>query len=199
MRKLILKMSMSLDGFVSGPSGEVDWMPRSQSEDGAAWVLETLSQAGIHAMGSRSYRAMANYWPTSTDPMAAPMNKIPKVVFTRQERSDLHAVVSPAQAPSRAQASWASPRVAQGDLADEIDRLKEEPGGDILAHGGAGFARSLVRLRLVDEYRLLIHPVALGSGSPLFSDLQGPLNLELVSTSSFRAGVVAHVYRPSSD
>lgn len=181
MRKLILKMSMSLDGFVSGPNGEADWMLRSQGEDSAAWVLETLWQAGLHAMGSRSYHVMANYWPTSTDPTAAPMNDIPKVVFTRQKSFDL---------------GWGPARIANGDLAEEMQRLKQEPGKDILAHGGAGFARSLVQLGLVDEYRLLIHPVAIGSGLPLFSDLRQPMDLELVSTSLFRAGVAAHVYRP---
>jgi dihydrofolate reductase len=192
MRKLILKMSMSLDGFVGGPNGEMDWMLRSRSEDGAAWVRETLWQAGLHAMGSRSYQGWAGYWPTSTDPMAAPMNDIPKVVFTRQTSFDRRA----APEPSPAAASWASARIVNGDLAEEIQRLKQEPGKDILAHGGATFARSLVRLGLVDEYRLVVHPVALGSGVPLFSDLRQPMDLELISASQFRSGAVAHVYRP---
>ncbi|MDQ2845195.1 MAG: dihydrofolate reductase family protein [Actinomycetota bacterium] len=200
MRKLILKMSMSLDGFVSGPNGEVDWMVRSRGEDSAAWVLESLCQAGLHAMGSRSYNDMASYWPTSTDLMAAPMNDIPKVVFTRQKSFDLHGGQggAPAQQPSLGAASWASARIANGDLAEEMQRLKQEPGKDILAHGGTDFARSLVQLGPVDEYRLVIHPVALGSGLALFSDLQQPMDLELASTSLFRAGVVAHVYRPVS-
>jgi len=193
MRKLILKMSMSLDGFVSGPNGEEDWMAPSRSEDGAAWVLETLSQAGVHAVGSRSFRLWAGYWPTSTHPMAAPMNDIPKVVFTRQKSFDLLAG-GPALEP--AAASWASARIANGDLTEEMRRLKEEPGKDILASGGAGFARSLVQLGLVDEYRLVVHPVALGSGIPLFADLPQPLHLELVGTTQFRAGAVAYVYRP---
>jgi hypothetical protein len=112
MRKLILKMSMSLDGFVGGPNGEADWMLPSRSEDGAAWVLETLQQAGVHAMGSRTYRAMASYWPTATDPMATAMNDIPKVVFTRQASVDLPA--GPGGAPAAAVASWASARIAHG-------------------------------------------------------------------------------------
>ena len=198
MRKLVLKMSMSLDGFVSGPNGEGDWMFRSRSEDGAAWVLETLWQAGVHAVGSRSYRGWATYWPASTDPMAAPMNDIPKVVFTRQKSFDRQAGQgsAPARELSGAEASWASARIANGDLADEVRSLKQEPGKDILATGGAGFARSLVALGLVDEFRLVIHPVALGSGVPLFADLPQPMHLELVNTFRFRAGAVAHVYRP---
>jgi dihydrofolate reductase len=170
----------------------------SRSEDGAAWVLETLWQAGVHAMGSRTYHAMAGYWPTSTDPMAAPMNDIPKVVFTRQKSFDLQPGHggTPTEEPSVAAASWASARIADGDLAEEMRRLKEEPGKDILAQGGAEFARSLVRLNLVDEYRLVTHPVALGSGLPLFSDLPEPMHLELVIRTEFRVGAVAHVYRP---
>ncbi|WP_434612068.1 dihydrofolate reductase family protein [Arthrobacter sp. A5] len=200
MRKLILKMSMSLDGFVGGPNGEMDWTLRSRSEDGAAWVLETLQQAGLHAMGSHFYNEVASYWPTSTDPMAAPMNDIPKVVFTRQKSFDLHAGQGgvPAQEPSHGAASWASARIANGDLAEEMQRLKQEPGNYILAQGGADFARSLVELGLLDEYRLVIHPVALGSGLPLFSDLQQPMDLELISTTQFRAGAMAQVYRPVS-
>ncbi|WP_033290622.1 dihydrofolate reductase family protein [Amycolatopsis jejuensis] len=185
MRRLILKMSMSLDGFVSGPHGEGEWTLRSRGEDSAAWVLDTLRQAGVHVMGSRMYRTVASYWSTSADPMAAPMNEIPKVVFTRQTSFE----------PETAD-GWASARIASGDLADEIQRLKAEPGNDILAHGGVEFARSLVQLGLVDEYRLAVHPIALGSGRPLFADLPQPLDLELVSTTSFEAGVVAQVYRP---
>lgn len=215
MRKLILKMSMSLDGFVGGPNGEIDWLLRSQGEDSTAWIVESLWRAGLHAMGSRTYHDMASYWPTSTAPFAAPMNDIPKIVFTRQKAFDVHAGhtttalrdatharqaqnEAPAQERSPGAASWASARIANGDLAEEMQRLKQEPGKDILAHGGAGFARGLTKLGLVDEYHLLIHPVALGSGLPLFSDLQRPVDLKLVSTSRFRSGAVAHVYRPTS-
>lgn len=189
MRKLILKMSMSLDGFVVGPKGESEWMFRSRSEDSAAWVLDTIQHAGLHAMGSTTYRIMASYWPTASDQVAAPMNEIPKVVFTRQASFDT-------QGESSGVASWGAARVANGDLVQEVRRLKEEPGDYILVHGGASFARSLIRHNLVDEYRLAVHPVALGSGLPIFSELQEPSYLQLVSTIQFQAGVVAQVYRP---
>ena len=81
MRWLVLKMSMSVDGFLAGPNGEVDWMIRSRDEGGKAWVADTLRHAGLHAMGSRTYYAMAGYWPTATDLLAAPMNNIPKIVL----------------------------------------------------------------------------------------------------------------------
>jgi len=207
-------MSMSLDSFVAGPNGEIDWIFRTSDEGATAWIVETLWQAGLHAMGSRTFYDMVRYWPTSTEPFAAPMNDIPKVVFTRQRTLDLaaghttaalrdahraraeagekpHAIAPPGAA------SWSETEVVNGDLATEIARLKQQPGKDILAHGGAGFARSLVRLGLVDEYRLLVHPVALGTGLPLFAELPAPMHLKLVSTSLFRSGAAAHVYRPA--
>jgi dihydrofolate reductase len=214
MRRLILKISMSLDGFVGGPNGEVDWVFRSLDDGVTAWIADTLWQAGLHAMGSRTYYDMVGYWPTSTDLLAAPMNDIPKVVFTRQRSLDLTAghsttalsdanrlrgeaggEAAPSAAPSAA--SWAEAQIANGDLAIEIEQLKQQPCKDIVAHGGAGFARSLVKLGLVDEYRLLVHPVALGAGLPLFADLEKPADLKLVSTSIFASGVTANVYRPA--
>ena len=89
--------------------------------------------------------------------------------------------------------SWAEPMVAGGDLAEEVVRLKGQPGKFILAHGGARFAQSLVASGLIDEYRLIIHPVALGRGQPLFSALRGPVDVRLISATSFSSGVVAAV------
>jgi dihydrofolate reductase len=178
MRKLVLKMSVSVDGFVGTEDGGVDWIFPSFSDDGASWAVDTLWQAGAHLMGRATYLDMAAYWPTSTEVFAAPMNEIPKVVFSRTLQN----------------ADWTESRVADGDLATEIGRLKDEPGKDLLAHGGAGFARSLSKLRLVDEYRLVVHPVVLGSGLPMFAD---QLHLKLVSSTPFSGGAIAQIYRPS--
>ena len=83
MRKLILKMSVSLDGFVGGPNGEIDWVFKSYDAGATDWEVEALWNAGIHIMGSRTFQDMAAYWPTSTEPFAPPMNEIPKAVFSR--------------------------------------------------------------------------------------------------------------------
>ena len=91
--------------------------------------------------------------------------------------------------------SWAEPTVARGDLAEEVARLKNQPGNFILAHGGARFAQSLVASGLIDEYRLVIHPVALGQGQPLFSGLRSPVDLRLISATPFGSGVVRAVYK----
>lgn len=205
MRQLILKMSVSVDGFVGGPNGEIDWIFKSYDAGATAWTVETLWQAGVHIMGSRTFQDMAAYWPTSTEPYAAPMNAIPKIVFSRS--GQLQAATTQALADAKRQrteetaasgpSSWTTPGVASGDFASEIARLKQQPGRPILAHGGAGFARSLVRHGLVDEFRLLVHPVALGRGLSLFADLDRPLDLRLVSATAFDGGAVAHVYWPA--
>jgi len=211
MRKLILKMSVSLDGFVCGPNGEIDWIFKTGDDSSMAWVLNTISQAGLHIMGSRTFHDMAAWWPFSTEPFAAPMNDIPKVVFTKKgldksastmalkNASEMKAKMGLKDAPDAAEkmASWTNAQVATGDLTEEINKLKQQPGKDILAHGGAGFAQSLIQAGVVDEYHLPIHPVALGKGMPIFAGLSKPINLTLISTTAFKTGIVANVYRPA--
>lgn len=197
MRKLILKMSLSLDGFVAGAKGENDWVFLHRSAEAKAWVVRTISDAGVHIMGSRSYLGWATYWPSSTDVFAAPMNDIPKVVFSRSGVTPALAEAMRAAPATAAGASWAAARVASGELRQEIERLKQEPGKSIFAHGGATFARSLAASGLVDEYHLAMHPVALGQGMPLFADLSKLLSFAVVETETFASGVVARILRPA--
>jgi len=125
---------------------------------------------------------VAAFWPTSKSEYARLMNEIPKVVFSNTLRH----------------VDWPETRIAPGDLSEEIRRLKREPGHDLIAHGGAAFAQALSRLGLVDEYRLVIQPAALGAGLPLFKDLAAPLHLELIEATTYPTGVAIHVYRPRS-
>jgi dihydrofolate reductase len=211
MRKLILKMSMSIDGFVAGPNGEIDWLFRLPDDEATAWTVAAIGSAGIHAMGRKSWQDMAAYWPTSTEAFAPAMNDLPKVVFTRAGLGADARATTRGLEDARAQGNatkaadpevvrgWTHPRVAAGDMADEVARLKQEPGADIVAHGGASFAQSLVQLDLVDEYKLLIHPVALGRGLPLFARATRPLDLALVDVKAFPKGAVAHVYARRND
>jgi dihydrofolate reductase len=114
--------------------------------------------------------------PSASGPFAEPMNEIPKVVFSKSLRS----------------ADWGETTIVAGDLADAITRLKQErSGGYLLAQGGARFARSLVETGLIDEYRLVVHPVVLGAGERLFA---APLTIEPMSTAVFSGGAVAHVF-----
>ena len=188
MRRLVLKMSMSLDGYVAGPEGELDWMTRTRSPEGIEWVEQTLWQAGAHLMGRRTYASMVGYWPTSSDRLAAPMNAVPKIAFSRSGSLALEPTTAPAP-------GWENTRVLGSDLAADIAALKAEPGKDLLAHGGASFAQALVRLGLVDEYRLVVHPVVLGSGLALF-DGTAPFDLTLTDATTFPIGTQALIYRP---
>ncbi|HKZ15165.1 MAG TPA: dihydrofolate reductase family protein [Solirubrobacterales bacterium] len=184
MRRLVLKMSMTLDGYVAGPEGEMDWAARTSHPDGKAWVGQTLEEAGAHVIGRRLFAQFVGYWPTSADPLAEAMNSIPKIVFSRSSDPDLPS------APG-----WEDPRVLGADLAGDIEALKAEPGKDLLAQGGVSFGRSLVQSGLVDEYRLVVHPVVLGSGLPLFDGAE-PFDLDLVDAVKFPSGSQALTYRP---
>jgi dihydrofolate reductase len=180
MRRVVLQMAVTLDGYVAGLGGEGDWGLPAEHPDVRAWKVASLRQTGTHIMGRVTYDQMAEHWPTATDDYAAFMNKIPKVVFSKTLPT----------------AEWAGSRIARGDLAEEITALKSESGGEIMAHGGAAFVQALSRLGLIDEYRLVILPVALGNGLPLFKDLAGPLRVDLVEAKSFPDGTVIHVYQP---
>lgn len=181
MRQLVLKMDCSLDGFVGRPNGELDWLLPDFDDEHAEWLVDKLWQAGAHLMGSATYRGMASHWPTSTEPYAAPMNRIPKIVFSH----------GPIPTP------WGQTQTVSGDLASEISRMKQEPGKPLLAHGGARFAQALIGSGLIDEYWLILHPIALGSGLRLFPELGAPLRLKLASQTIFKTGVMAAVFQPA--
>jgi dihydrofolate reductase len=176
MAPLVLKMSVSLDGYVAAPDGSGAWKNAGSTADSRDWTLETLSGAGALLLGATAFTEMAPYWPSASGPFAGPMNAIPKVVFS-------HSLTSTA---------WGPTTIAAGDLGDTVTRLQEEhTDGYLLALGGGRFARSLVEAGLVDEYRLVVHPVVLGAGERLFP---APLTIEPISTTAFGGGIVAHVF-----
>jgi dihydrofolate reductase len=179
MGRVTLQMGMSVDGYVASDR-EHPGVAVPEDAELVGWKIDRLAKAGAHLMGRTTYQEMAAYWPSSTAPYAALMNDIPKIVFSG----------------TLSEASWPTTRIARGDLAAEIAALKEEPGGDLIAHGGASFAAALAARGLIDEYCLVIQPVAVGGGQALFGELPAPLRLELVEARSFTCGVVVHVYRP---
>lgn len=174
MRKLIMKMSISVDGFVGGPNGENDWVFRSSDETSRAWSVRQSWEAGLIIMGRKSFEVMAPYWPTANGPFAAPMNEIPKAVFTKKGFKGIDAVKTTTAEQSLAAASWAEAEVFDGDLAEEIRKLKSESGKPIVAIGGAGFMRSLIATGFIDEFNLVTHPVVLGEGLTIFNDVARP-------------------------
>lgn len=211
MRKLILKMNTSIDGFVKGPNGESDWVFETCDEGCTTWELETIWQAGLHVMGRKTFEDMASYWPSATNPFAAPMNAIPKLVFTRSGKIDFDAIepsnvkeanaddekkqLKPASAEEtrKNQQSWRDPIVGT-DLVAEITRQKNKPGKPLIAYGGGSFARDLIKQDLIDEYRLVVHPILLGSGLAIFNGLERPRALKLVSSTAFPSGATARIF-----
>ena len=183
MRPVVLQMGVTLDGYVAGPGGEGDWGLLPEDPEVHAWKVASLRQVGTHIMGRVTYEEMARHWPSSTGDYAEFMNKLPKVVFSK----------------TLPNADWPGSRIARGDTAEEIAALKDEPGGEIImVHGGAAFVQGLSRLGLIDEYRMVILPVALGNGHPMFKDLTKPLRVDLIEAQTYPDGTVIHVYRPIS-
>ncbi len=180
MAVLVLTMSVSLDGYVAPSDGSTEWEAAGRSPDGADWVLDTVSNASVHLMGAATYSTWAGFWPSAAGPFAKAMNDIPKVVFSNTLKS----------------ADWVETTIVPGDLAKAVTRLKQERSrGYLLVQGGTRLARSLVQTGLIDEYRLVVHPVVLGSGQQLFT---APLTIEPISATVFSGGAVAHVFRGAS-
>jgi dihydrofolate reductase len=178
MRKVILLMSISIDGVVAAPNDSKGLSPVREDPELKALKLKWLGEAGCHIMGRTTYLQMASHWPYSDDAYAAPMNMLPKVVFSR----------------TLSEAPWETSRIASGDLAEEIAVLKREPGGDVIAWGGATFAHSLIAANLIDEYRLVVHPVLVGDGLRIFDRFAGPIDVTLSHIQTFGTGSVVQVY-----
>lgn len=178
-RKVILAMQTSLDGFVGTTDGDLEWMFAGMDARLHASILATLDRISTHVMGRNTYLAQAATWPASDDPIAAHVNTAEKVVFSTTLTS----------------LDWQHSRLAHADLADELQDLRQQGGGDIAITGGAQLARSAVGSDLVDEYQIVVHPVLLGTGLRMFPDGGGPRRLALVESERFDTGVLRTVYR----
>jgi dihydrofolate reductase len=181
MRDVVLQQyAVSLDGFSCADGSEFQkYVFGVDDPEVDREFIETLSRAGTHIMGRATYLDMAGHWPSRSGPTADLMNSIPKVVFSHTLEL----------------ADWPESRIARGDTTEEIARLKEEPGGEIVAHGGFSFTQSLVKLGLVDELRLYIFPVALGHGSSLFHTVDKLSEYEPTLIKRFPSGVVLQTLR----
>jgi dihydrofolate reductase len=180
-RKVVLKMVMSLDGFVTSPDGTHEWMFEWFGDDSGEWNRRALDEAGVHAMGRRSYEIMGPHWAASEGPIATAMNEKPKAVFSRTLK----------------EAQWGPAEIFGGDLVADIGRLKtRDDGGTVLVHGGPDFAKSLTRLGLVDEYQLTTVPIAIGAGRSPFADLKEHLKLDVVEEERFKSGALAQMLVP---
>ena len=179
-RRLVLLMSASLDGFLARPDHSLDWFldepagePRQDARRHGA-TLEYLGQAGQIVLGRRAGTDMAPAWQNSDSPMAQRINALPKVVFSSTVTS----------------IDWDNARVSDAPIEEALPALKAEGGPDIVCFGGARFAHALAAADLIDEYRLTVHPVALGEGLPLWHGLPAPQRLRLESSTVYADGSV---------
>ena len=183
MRTLIYSMGVSLDGFIAGLNGEIDWS--APDEELHRFHNQQTRELGAHLCGRRLYEVMA-YWETADANPSLPEHELefariwkslPKIVFSKT----LEVVDGNA-------------RLVRDGVAEEVTKLKQQPGKD-LAVGGAGLASTIIKLGLVDEYRMFVSPVVLGGGTPYFPALEERINLELVETQTFGSRVVYVRYR----
>ena len=178
MRDLIYSMSVSLDGFIAGPDGEIDWSV--PDEELHRFHNQRVRETGASLLGRRLYETML-YWETADENPSATDYELE---FARLWKDTPMIVFS-----NTLEKVEGNARLATDGVAEEVARLKEEPGQD-LAVGGAGLASTCIKLGLVDEYRLFVNPVVLGGGTPYFPPLEERIDLELVETRTFASRVV---------
>lgn len=190
MRKIKLQMQLSLDGFVGGLNGEMDWMVWDWDDILKKYTTELTNSADTFLLGRATGEGMAVYWPTvASNPesreedkwMAEKLNNLPKIIFSRTVTT----------------INWNNARVAN-DIIEEVRELKKEPGKDIIIYGGAGIVSSFIRENLIDEYHLFINPVVLGKGKTIFTGVRERLNLKLKRTTESACGIVVLQYVPQN-
>lgn len=189
MRKIIVSEMISADGYFAGPHGELDW--HNVDAEFNAFADAQLEKADTLIFGRKTYDLMVSWWPTvdtiEDDPVIAnKMNTLDKVVFSRTMNS----------APWGA---WNNARVEKGDLIEAVTKMKQDDGKDILIFGSGSIVSALAHTGLIDEYRLIVAPVVLGAGIPLFQNLSSRLNLKLVSAKPCKNGNVILAYAEAAD
>ena len=185
MRKLKLQVQITLDGFIAGPNGEMDWLVYNWGEDINRYVAELTEPVSTILLGRKLAEGFIGAWesravdPETADAGTHKMNNTPKVVFSRQlERINGKNVT-----------------LNRGDIVEEINALKQQESGDLIAYGGGDFASSLIKNNLIDDYYLFVNPVALGKGMPIFGELNNRLSLRLVEAKPFACGIVVLHYQ----
>lgn len=184
MRKLSAFLNVTLDGYFAGPNGELEWAHRAAKDpEWNAFVAENAKSGGTLLLGRKTYEMMVSYWPTAeakkNDPVVAEgMNSVPKLVFSR----------------TLDKVSWSNTRVLEDDLASEVRKLKRESGPNLTILGSGSIVSQLTQAGLIDEYQLVLNPVIIGRGKPLFPDVARMKTLRLETTRAFGNGNVVLSY-----
>jgi dihydrofolate reductase len=193
MRKIIAALQVSVDGFIEGPNGELDW---AMAEDEETWrdVFEMLSHVDTFILGRRMYPAYEQYWlavlanPDGILPFSGRTASKNEIAYARLADKTPHIVLS----GTLDKVAWKTTRIVRD--VEEIRRLKQQPGKDIHAVGGATLVSSLMNLGLVDKIQLLVNPIILGGGRALFKDVKDRHALKLVQAKRFKSGKVSLTY-----
>jgi dihydrofolate reductase len=186
MRKLIAFNHVTLDGYFVGPNGDLGWAHQGNDDpEYSAFVAQNASGGGQLLFGRITYDLMASYWPTPIadqhDPAVAKgMNSMSKVVFSR----------------TLTQTSWNNTRLVKGDIVSEIRKMKSESGSGMAILGSGSIVSQLALEHVIDEYQMIVDPVALGKGRSMFDGIKEPLNLRLTKTRIFANGKVYLCYEP---
>lgn len=191
MRKAVLFMMVSLDGYIEGPNHDLSW--HNVDKEFNAFAVQNLIDSGVMIFGRRTYELMADFWPKykpmkgdkDGNTVSEMMNSLPKVVFSRTLKK---------VAWSK---EWDNITLAKGDVATEIAELKQQPGKKLSVLGSNNLCVSLLEAGLLDELMLMINPVAIGSGTPLFDGIHDKFNFKLLSVREFNSGNVLLTYKPS--
>lgn len=186
MRKLKLQVQMTIDGYIAGPNGELDFMVWNWDDALKQYVETITTPVDCIVLGRKLAEGFIPHWagvaanPNDEDFAAGKrFTNTHKVVFTKTLN----------------QSEWHNTVLAKGDLVDEITQLKKQEGNDIIAYGGATFVSALIQHRLIDEFHLFINPTAIGNGMSIFKELDRKQDLTLVKATSFECGVVVLNYR----
>jgi dihydrofolate reductase len=187
LRKLKLQVQMSVDGYIAGPNGEMDWMVWNWDDKLKEYVNELTEPVDCILLGRKMAEGFISHWsdvmtkPDNPDyAFAKKMIEIPKVVFTKTLNK----------------LDWVNTDIATCDLTDEINKLKSQNGKDIIVYGGASFDSSLIKAGLIDEFHLFVNPAAIGNGMTIFKDLNEMQKFTLVKSIAFDCGIVALHYEP---
>ena len=184
MRKVIFFMLTSLDGFFEDLDKNINW--HHVDEEFNKFAIEQLNSVDTLLFGKITYELMASYWPTSeavaNDPVvASKMNSLPKIVFSK----------------TLATIKWQNTRLIKDNFMGEVSRLKQQPGKDMIIFGSSDLAVTFIEYGLIDEFRIMVNPVALGGGKSLFKGLQNKLEFKLLKTKTFNSGNVLLFYEPA--
>ncbi len=187
MRKLKLQMQMSVDGFVAGPNGELDWMLWEWDKELENYVDDLTDSIDTILLGRKMTDGFISYWSNAVKnpaareyPFARKMIDTPKIVFSKTLK----------------ESPWDNTTLAKGDTTDFINHLKEKQGKDIIVYGGAGFVSSLINSGLIDEYHLFINPAAIGKGLRIFDAAENKIKLKTAGSIAFKCGIVQNIYEP---